>query len=164
MPRRDLSISMHERRCTYWNAGAMKMNFIFLFSCSKYIHWEQLSKEIYIHVFIEIIFSKLSEIFKYKFCFSNKPFTVLKITLSFINKYTSYSTETVQYLKCQNFVVFLSDIYVLKSCINFYIHMHVHKNIKMHNKPIYSMKMVYEFERECIDQNIFFNFQHNSLF
>lgn len=23
MPRRDLSISMHERRCTYWNAGAM---------------------------------------------------------------------------------------------------------------------------------------------
>lgn len=42
--------------------------------------------------------------------------------------------------------------------------MHVHKNIKMRNKPIYSMKMVYEFERECIDQNIFFNFQHNSLF
>lgn len=39
--------------------------------------------------------------------------------------------------------------------------MHVHKNIKMHNKPIYSMKMIYEFERECIDQNIFVNFQHN---
>lgn len=88
---RHLSIPKHERLCNFCNTGAIEDEFHFLFSCSKYIHLRTVfERNLYTCFHTRNNFSKMSDIFKAKFCFNSKSSTVLKIALSFINKCTSY--------------------------------------------------------------------------